>query len=192
MNTICITNRKIAEENGLDFLEQIERVAKKRPFKIILREKDLSETDYKKLAGKCFEICRKYNIEFAVNKFIAVAKDIGIKNIHLSATDFFENVNDLSFFECTGVSIHSKEEAKRAEKSGADYLIAGHIFKTDCKKDIPPRGVGFLKEICNSVKIPVFAIGGITSENACDCIKNNASGVCLMSSFMKSENIHML
>lgn len=189
MNIICITNRKITEENGLDFLEQIERVAKTKPFKIILREKELSENEYKKFAEQCMNICGKYDVEFAVNKFISTAIDIGVKNIHLSISDFFENIDNLDFFNYVGVSVHSLEEAVKAEKFGADYLIAGHIFETDCKKGIPPRGTEFLKQVCDGVSIPVFAIGGITFENAYECIKNNAKGVCFMSSFMKNKNI---
>ena len=60
-----------------------------------------------------------------------------------------------------GISIHSVEEAKEAEQLGASYLTAGHIYATDCKRGLPPRGLGFLKEVCREVSIPVYGIGGI-------------------------------
>jgi thiamine-phosphate pyrophosphorylase len=63
------------------------------------------------------------------------------------------------------VSVHSKDEAIKACSLGASFLIAGHIFETDCKKGVVPRGLIFLKEIVNTVKIPVFSIGGITLLN---------------------------
>lgn len=50
---------------------------------------------------------------------------------------------------------------KEAEQLGASYLTAGHIYATDCKRGLPPRGLGFLKEVCREVSIPVYGIGGI-------------------------------
>jgi len=82
------------------------------------------------------------------------------------------------------VSIHSAEEAKRAEELGARFVIAGHIFETQSKPGIRPRGLAFLRDICESVDIPVFAIGGITDENAQDCIAAGAYGICRMSYWM--------
>ncbi|MFR7476795.1 thiamine phosphate synthase, partial [Frisingicoccus sp.] len=86
-----------------------------------------------------------------------------------------------------GVSVHSRKEAVYAERRGADYLIAGHIFLTDCKKGVPARGLDFLKEICESVKIPVFAIGGMNVEHGRMAMEAGASGVCMMSELMESD-----
>ena len=60
-------------------------------------------------------------------------------------------------------------------------MIYGHIFETACKPGLPPRGLALLKNICESVDIPVFAIGGINKENAYKAIENKAFGVCMMS-----------
>ena len=84
-----------------------------------------------------------------------------------------------------GTSIHSVEDAVFAESHGADYITAGHIFTTDCKKGLPGRGVDWLKSICNAVSIPVYAIGGISDANVsmlCNC---NIAGYCMMSASMK-------
>ena len=85
-------------------------------------------------------------------------------------------------FLAVGCSVHSVEEAKEAQKLGATYLTAGHIYTTDCKKGLPPRGLDFLREICNAVTIPVYAIGGIHAgtrqiQEVMDC---GASGACIM------------
>ncbi|HEX2925559.1 MAG TPA: thiamine phosphate synthase, partial [Ruminiclostridium sp.] len=61
----------------------------------------------------------------------------------------------------------------------------GHIYETDCKKGVLPRGLSFLKEVCSSVSIPVFAIGGITKDRACETAATGASGVCVMSEAMQ-------
>ena len=87
-----------------------------------------------------------------------------------------------------GVSVHSVENAIAAEKLGADYITAGHIFSTSCKPGLTPRGEEFLRQVAAAVDIPVYGIGGIGSENI-DKIKNcGAAGACLMSSLMESEN----
>jgi thiamine-phosphate pyrophosphorylase len=88
-------------------------------------------------------------------------------------------------FVVLGVSIHSVEEAISAYQAGATYLTAGHIFTTDCKKDLPPRGLDFLHTVCTAVPIPVYAIGGIDENNTITCIQEGAAGVCMMSSYMQ-------
>ena len=81
------------------------------------------------------------------------------------------------------------EEAKEAERLGCTYITAGHIFLTDCKKGLPGRGLTFLQNICENVSIPVYAIGGISNENINDVRQTGAAGACIMSGFMKCNNI---
>ena len=93
----------------------------------------------------------------------------------------------VAFFAAIGASVHSVDEAQRAQALGATYLTAGHIFTTECKKGLPPRGLQFLQEVCQSVSIPVYAIGGITLdpqkiETVLSC---GASRVCIMSGMMQ-------
>ena len=88
-------------------------------------------------------------------------------------------------FTIRGASVHSVEDALRAERAGATYVTAGHIYATDCKKGLPGRGLDFLKEVCAAVRIPVYAIGGIDETNADACIEAGADGVCMMSGYMK-------
>lgn len=187
MKITVITNRLLlsSEEN---FLNQMEKIAKGGADTIILREKNISEEEYTKIAKKISLICHKYpNTALTANKYINAAKNCEIRKIQLSFTDFIKYSklkmlqND---FDSTGVSIHSPTEAVEAEKNGADYIIAGHIFETDCKKGVPHRGINFLKNICDSVKIPVYAIGGITPKNIAEIKKTSAKGVCIMSSAM--------
>ena len=84
-----------------------------------------------------------------------------------------------------GTSIHSVDDAVFAESHGADYITAGHIFTTDCKKGLPGRGVDWLKSICNAVSIPVYAIGGISDANVSLLSNCNIAGYCMMSASMK-------
>ena len=84
-----------------------------------------------------------------------------------------------------GTSIHSVENAIFAESHGADYITAGHIFTTDCKKGLPGRGIDWLNAICNVVSIPVYAIGGISDINVSMLSDCNIAGYCMMSASMK-------
>jgi thiamine-phosphate pyrophosphorylase len=68
---------------------------------------------------------------------------------------------------------------------GASYVTAGHIFATDCKKGLEPRGITFLENVCASVDIPVYAIGGISSDNYMEALDAGAQRVCMMSALMR-------
>lgn len=184
---ICVSARK----HSRDFFNSVEMIARSDVDSIILREKDLSEDEYFLLAAEVKKICDKYGKKLIIHNFIDVAKKLGIKNIQLPFSKFISLNNLHDDFESIGTSVHSVGDAVRAEKAGADYIIAGHIFATDCKKGLAPRGIEFLKDVCNSVKIPVFAIGGIDNNSVAE-IRNvncdNFSGVCVMSALMKSNN----
>ena len=170
-------------------------IAKSEAEAIILREKDLSEEEYFILAKSVQEICDKYGKNLIIHNFIDVAKKLGIRNIQLPFSKFISLNNLHNDFASIGTSVHSVEDAVLAEKSGADYIIAGHIFTTDCKKGLAPRGINFLKDVCNTVKIPVYAIGGIDNNSVSElCALNckNFTGVCVMSALMKRDNPQVL
>lgn len=181
---IAVTNRKLCSVN---FLERIELIAKHKPHMIILREKDMDFDSYTNLAEQVYSICQRYNVTMAVNSGIDTAEKLGIKNIHVPVKMLEENP-DLSSRFITGVSVHSVNEAENACKLGAKYLIAGHIFATDCKKGLEPRGLEYLSGIVRASDIPVFAIGGIKRENIGLVLDTGADGFCVMSELMKCSD----
>lgn len=185
-NLICITNRHLCNN---DFLEQIEKICRynKGNLKILLREKDLLEEEYEAIAVKVLDICNKYKVECILHTYYNVAKKLKVNKIHLPLGILRSNAKLSKEFDIIGVSIHSKEEAKEAEELGASYITAGHVFDTDCKKGLPGRGLDFLQSVVQSVDIPVYAIGGISSFNIDKVIKAGAYGACIMSGFMKAE-----
>ncbi|QUH28000.1 thiamine phosphate synthase [Vallitalea guaymasensis] len=182
---ICVTNRKLCRDN---FIERINKIAEGKPHAIMLREKDMDRSEYECLALKIKEICNNSNVELIINNNIETATKLGISNIHLSMSALRTNKNRLSQFTNIGASVHSLAEAKEAGELGASYIIAGHIFPTDCKQGVPPRGISFLQEVCHISSIPVFAIGGITSDKKKDIIKTGAKGMCIMSQIMNCTN----
>ena len=189
---LAITNRHICNNELLAQIQDICTLNEKNTViesvSIVLREKDLSEKDYKKLAAKVLNICEKNNTECILHTYYKVAKELNCKKIHLPLHVLKSNPNIYKDFNEVGVSIHSISEAIEAMNLGATYITAGHIFATDCKKDLPPRGLSFLSSVCSSVNIPVYAIGGISPANAEKAINAGAEGVCIMSGLMACKS----
>jgi thiamine-phosphate pyrophosphorylase len=183
---IAVTDRKISARR--DFLEQIEAIAASSPDMIILREKDVSETEYKYLAIECMRICSYHNVKFCVNSFISTASSIKNGRIQLSFGSLIADADRLKGFSEIWVSVHSVKEAKEAESMGATHLIYGNVFETSCKPGAEGKGIGEIKKICGAVKIPVFAIGGINIETAGKVMDAGCRGVCVRSLLMQSAN----
>ncbi|MGN1131830.1 MAG: thiamine phosphate synthase [Ruminococcus sp.] len=184
---MCVTNRSLCKE---DFLARIEKIASANPKGIILREKDLTEEEYKSLAVMVVEICNRYNTPCILHNFSKVALELNHPYLHLPL-HILDNISaeDRRKFKVLGASCHSVEDAKRAESLGCTYITAGHIFDTDCKKGLPGRGLDFLRDVCESVSIPVFAIGGISRENIAQIKNAGAKGACVMSGAMLCDDV---
>ena len=195
-----ISNRKLCENENLE--KQIEKIFSAYQRKIILenfeivsltlREKDLNKNKYLKLVEKIYPICQKYRIDLILHQNYDLRLDnkYNVEGLHLSYNTFKslnKNIREelIKKYKKIGVSIHSIDEAKEVENLGATYIVAGHIFKTDCKKDLEPRGLEFIQELSSALIIPIFAIGGINQENSHLVINSGAFGVCIMSSLMK-------
>ena len=195
-----ISNRKLCENENLE--KQIEKIFSAYQRKIILenfeivsltlREKDLYKNEYLKLVEKIYPICQKYKIDLILHQNYDLRLDnkYNVEGLHLSYNTFKslnKNIREelIKKYKKIGVSIHSIDEAKEVENLGATYIVAGHIFKTDCKKDLEPRGLKFIQELSLILTIPIFAIGGINQENSHLVINSGAFGVCMMSSLMK-------
>ncbi len=183
-DVICITNRKLCKD---DFLKRLSNISKSNVSKIILREKDLTEEEYFNLAEKALKISSEFNKEIILHNYLSVAKSMSQTKIHLPLNILKSCKNITKDFISVGTSVHNISELKLAENLGADYVFAGHIFKTNCKKDLEPRGVEFLQNICDNSNVPVYAIGGI-NLNTISKLKSinskNFKGICIMSEFM--------
>ena len=183
---ICVTNRTLCRE---DFLTRIERLAKAHPAAILLREKDLTETEYIELADKILCICKRYGTLCVLHNYANAAHLLHHSALHLPLPVLRSlSESERHSYQILGASCHSVEDAKEAEALGCTYITAGHVFDTDCKKGLPPRGLDFLRETVRATALPVYAIGGISAENFADVLSAGASGACIMSGFMRSEN----
>ncbi len=183
---ICITDRSLC---GDGFILQMEKIAAARPDCIILREKDLDENSYFRLAETISEICKKHDVPFSVHFYCNTAINLNIRRIHVPLFILRQmKSEEKQFFSVIGVSCHSAKEALEAQSLGASYITAGHIFQTNCKAGLAGRGLDFLRKVRSSVQIPVYAIGGITPDNAAAVVSAGADGLCIMSGFMKSSS----
>ena len=179
---IAVTNRALCAE---PLPTRVAKLCATGIDRVIVREKDLPERDYIALVHAILhELALDERDKIVVNTFVDVAQELGIPRVQLPLSEL-NNHRDFSHeFHEVGVSVHGVSEAALAQKLGADYLIAGHIFPTDCKADLAPRGLTFLREVCDAVALPVYAIGGIEKETIACVRDTGAAGACLMSSLM--------
>ena len=184
---LCVTSRNLCKE---DFLTRIDRIAACRPAGIVLREKDLPEAEYSGLAKQVMDICAAHGVKCILHSFVEVAIDLHADAIHLPLHILRGMTGEQKEqFRIIGASCHSVEDALEAQALGCNYITAGHVFETDCKKGLPGRGLIFLRDVCSAVHIPVYGIGGIDAGNISEVRKVSASGACLMSSLMVSEDV---
>ena len=187
---LCVTNRKLCRE---DFLTRIERIAVCRPAGIILREKDMLPEEYRTLAAAVMGICGRHSVKCILHSFSDIAISLCADAVHLPLPLLRELPQEQKkHFVVLGASCHSVEDALQAQALGCTYITAGHVFETDCKKGLPGRGLEFLRSVCTAVSIPVYGIGGIAAGNIALVREAGATGACLMSSLMVSENVEQL
>lgn len=183
---LCVTQRALC---GDGFLPQLTRIASAAPAAIILREKDLPEADYVRLAEQVLAICRKAQVPCVLHTYADAAARLGAGALHMPLPLLRAlRPEQKAQFPVLGASCHSPSEAVEAERLGCTYITAGHVFATDCKKGLPPRGLDFLREVCAAVSIPVYAIGGITAERMPQVRKAGAAGACVMSGLMRCDD----
>ena len=171
--------------------KQIERLAKLtelRPQVVILRAKSLDKAAYRTLALQAQQSCKVTGIPLILHSNWQLAHDLGISKLHLPLA-LLRQISEYerAYFTWLSTSVHSVGEAQEAQALGATVLIAGHIYTTQCKADLAPRGLGFLQNVCSAVNLPVYAIGGISfdaSQHA-ELQANGARGACVMSAYMR-------
>lgn len=198
---IAISNRNLLTGTDIynqqvknQLLDRIRHIAANRlADALILREKDLTEDQYEDLAGAVLEICDWEHFPLILHHFADLAMDFEpVPPLHVSVSDFIAlKQSSCRFgkgpFPALGVSTHTVEEARMAEEMGASYITASHIFPTQCKPGLEPRGLKYLREVCEAVSIPVYALGGVHPDRIPCCMDAGAAGVCMMSEYFGPE-----
>jgi thiamine-phosphate pyrophosphorylase len=162
---------------------------------IQIREKDLETRSLVDLG--CFAVAetRGGRTSVFINDRLDVALTIGAAGVHLGekslpveAVAAWRRSAGRAEFRI-GVSCHSLESARAAERAGADYVFFGPVFETPSKMAFGrPQGTERLREVCASVKIPVLAIGGVDLENARGCVAVGAAGIAAIRLFQDATD----
>lgn len=160
---------------------------------VILREKDLSYDKLLPIAFRLRNITNSFGAQLIVNGNLKAAIISNANFFHIGIEDFKRKGLDLLSLNgaLLGLSVHSAEEAMEAEALGAKYILASHIFKTDCKKGLKPKGIQMIEDIRRKVNIPVIALGGINEGNIRKVLESGAHGAAVMSSIMASTNPYL-
>jgi thiamine-phosphate pyrophosphorylase len=162
---------------------------------IQIREKDLDSRSLVELARFAIAETRDTSVRVLVNDRLDVALAANAAGVHLGenslpvevVSEWRRSTGRLDFL--IGVSCHSLESARAAERGGADYIFFGPVFATPSKVAFgAPQGTERLREVCASVGIPVLAIGGVNAENARECIAAGASGIAAIRLFQDARN----
>ena len=194
---ICITNRHLVSGTGgaectmEEYINQLKKCVLLHPYAVILREKDMGGKDYRELARRVQKICREASVKMFVHSDISAAEYADCANVHFSMEHFKQLARtQLGKLDCVSVSCHSVEEAVYAAGAGADQIVLGTIFETQCKPGKDGAGLDFLKEVCVAVQkvnpdVKIYAIGGIKPDNIENVLEAGADGGCMMSWFMQ-------
>ena len=157
-----------------------------------VREKSISTREFYNVALEVKEVTKHYKVPIIINDRIDIAQAIDAEGVHLGQSDmpikFARKI--LGEEKIIGISAGNVKEAVEAERDGADYLGIGTVFYTGTKKDIKtPIGIEGLKEVCNSVKIPSVAIGGIDETNFKEVLSTGINGISVISAILGKDDI---
>ena len=184
-----VTNRY--QDSLESFLEKVETACRSGVTIVQLREKNLTTNQYYQLAKQVKEITDAYQVPLIIDDRLDVCLAVDAAGLHIGDDELPVSVarQVLGPEKILGVTAKTVKRALEAETSGADYLGTGAIFPTTTKENAPITLISTLKTICQTVAIPVVAIGGLTSENIDQLIGTGIAGVAVVRDLMQAEDI---
>ena len=184
-----VTNRY--QDSLENFLEKVETACRSGVTIIQLREKNLTTNQYYQLAKQVKEITDAYQVPLIIDDRLDICLAVDAAGLHIGDDELPVSVarQVLGPEKILGVTAKTVKRALEAETSGADYLGTGAIFPTITKENAPITLISTLKTICQTVAIPVVAIGGLTSENIDQLIDTGIAGVAVVRDLMQAEDI---
>lgn len=184
-----VTNRY--QDSMESFLEKIETACRSGVTIVQLREKNLTTNQYYQLAKQVKEITDAYQVPLIIDDRLDVCLAVDAAGLHIGDDELPVSVarQVLGPDKILGVTAKTVKRALEAEEGGADYLGTGAIFPTTTKKNAPITLISTLKTICQTVAIPVVAIGGLTSENIDQLAVTGIAGVAVVRDLMQAEDI---
>ena len=184
-----VTNRY--QDSLESFLEKLETACRSGVTIVQLREKNLTTNQYYQLAKQVKEITDAYQVPLIIDDRLDVCLAVDAAGLHIGGDELPVLVarQVLGPEKILGVTAKTVKRALEAEEGGADYLGTGAIFPTTTKENAPITLISTLKTICQTVAIPVIAIGGLTSENIDQLAATGIAGVAVVRDLMQAEDI---
>ena len=184
-----VTNRY--QDSLENFLKKVETACRSGVTIIQLREKNLTTNQYYQLAKQVKEITDAYQVPLIIDDRLDICLAVDAAGLHIGDDELPVSVarKVLGPEKILGVTAKTVKRALEAETSGADYLGTGAIFPTITKENAPITLISTLKTICQTVAIPVVAIGGLTSENIDQLAETGIAGVAVVRDLMQAEDI---
>ena len=184
-----VTNRY--QDSLESFLEKVETACRSGVTIIQLREKNLTTNQYYQLAKQVKEITDAYQVPLIIDDRLDICLAVDAAGLHIGDDELPVSVarQVLGPEKILVVTAKTVKRALEAETSGADYLGTGAIFPTTTKENAPITLISTLKTICQTVSIPVVAIGGLTSENIDQLAATGIAGVAVVRDLMQAEDI---
>ncbi|KXT59063.1 Thiamin-phosphate pyrophosphorylase [Streptococcus oralis] len=184
-----VTNRY--QDSLESFLEKVETACRSGVTIIQLREKTLTTNQYYQLAKQVKEITDAYQVPLIIDDRLDICLAVDAAGLHIGDDELPVSVarKVLGPEKILGVTAKTVKRALEAEEGGADYLGTGAIFPTRTKENAPITLISTLKTICQTVAIPVVAIGGLTSENIDQLVDTGIAGVAVVRDLMQAEDI---
>lgn len=177
---------------GRDLITVMEEAIQGGADIIQLRDKKSSKLEVLQKARALRELTKKYDVTFIVNDHIDVALSVDADGIHLGQDDLplVEARKIVGPNKIIGISTHAIEEAREAERNGADYIGVGPIFATNSKEDVTdPVSTNYIKQVVQEITIPFVAIGGIKLHNVDEVLQAGATRICAISEIVGASDV---
>ena len=187
-NLYLITDRRQTRGRALSAV--VEQALQGGVRAIQLREKDLPTDELYRLADEFRRITSLYGAKLLINERADIARDVHADGVHLQESGISVGAarKIIGPERLIGVSCHSLDSAKSAQRSGADFITFGPVFFTPSKAVYgKPVGLERLAETASALNIPVFGLGGINESNILQVMATGANGIALISAIMTAE-----
>jgi len=173
-----------------EFLHRVEQALMGGATLVQLREKEKSTREYIELAQKVHAITKRYNVPLIIDDRVDVALAIDAEGVHVGASDMPVATARrlMGADKIVGATAKTVPWAMEAYEQGADYLGVGAIFPTTTKVITVLTATETLRDICNTVPIPVNAIGGLNKDNIDVLESIPVAGICVVSAIMKADD----
>lgn len=186
-----ITDRASARQ-GLGPLQAVVEAALEAGARFFqLRDKERPASETWQLGERLEPHFEEARADFLVNDRADIALGLGADGVHRPSTGLPVSAlrEILGERSIVGVSTHDYDEAREAERAGADFVTLSPVFTSPSKPDYgPPLGLSTFETIARQIEIPVYALGGITPERTESCLDAGAHGVAVMSGIMAADH----